>query len=633
MGHDSSLVLFLILFPLVPAAIILFSKPHSALFRWTAIISSALIGAASVKFAFMYAGSAPTLLSLPNPHELDKVILACDVVLAAVFLYVCRVLPFHRLWIPGLVLLQYVPFLAFELKGGVPMVEKQIAIDNLSVIMVLIIGVVGGLIALYTVGYMKTHHEEHPELKDRSNQFVGAVFMFFSAMFGIVLSNNVAWIYLFWEVTTLCSFIMISYSRSEEAMNNAFRALWMLMIGGLAFAVAIIYLSAKCHTVEIAAILSMKDTEAAVALFPVILICFAGMNKAAQFPFSSWLLGAMVAPTPSSALLHSSTMVKAGVYVALRFSPLLEGKGAGLAMALVGGVTFLAASGIGVSESNGKRVLAYSTVANLGLIILCAGIGTPLALWAGVLLMIFHALAKALLFLAVGKIDHMLHSVEIESMRGLITRSRSLTILMLTGIAGMFLAPFGVLISKWGVLEALARRDPILPLLVIFGSSLMLFFWGKWMGALVAITGKHRKDEGLQAVESAAMWGLAVLTVLGCALFPLTGIYLIEPMYGHVSLMVKSNVIIISIMTAMAMLLPFGFLLDWKGLRVVEPYLGGANVSNPHHFMNSLGKDQGWKVANYYLVKYFGEPRLLLPSNIIAILLTIAMIACAMGLR
>ena len=637
MVPDNALVLFLTLFPLLPAVVIFLSKPHSQVFKWTSIVSSAVIGAASIMFALKYAAGVERpgflLLSLPHAQSLDKIVFGCDIVLAGVFLYVCRTLPFHRLWIPGLVLLQYIPFITFELSGRVPEVRSQVAIDNLTVIMVLIIGIVGGLIALYTVGYMKTHHEEHPELKDRSNQFVATVFLFFSAMFGIVLSNSVAWVYLFWEVTTLCSFIMISYSRTREAINNAFRALWMLMVGGLAFCVAIICFSEMCDTIEISKILEMKGTEAAVlALFPVALICFAGMNKAAQFPFSSWLLGAMVAPTPSSALLHSSTMVKAGVYVALRFSPIIEGKAPGLAMALVGGLTFLGASGIGVSESNGKRLLAYSTVANLGLIILCAGIGSHLALWAGVLLMIFHALAKALLFLAVGKIDHMLHSVEIETMRGLITRSRGLTVLMLTGIAGMFLAPFGVLISKWGVLEALARCDPMLPMMVIFGSSLMLFFWGKWMGALVAVTGKQRRAEGVSTVEWVGMWGLAILTVLGCAIFPLSGKYLIEPMFQQVPLMTQNNLIIISIMTAMAMLLPFGFLIDWKGLRVVEPYLGGANVSNPHHFMNSHGKDQGWKVANYYLVRYFGEGRLLLPSNIIAILLTIAMLAsCLKG--
>ena len=109
---------------------------------------------------------------------------------------------------------------------------------------------------------------------------------------------------------------------------------------------------------------------------PATLIAFAGLTKAAQLPFSSWLLGAMVAPTPVSALLHSSTMVKAGVYAIVKFAPVLANTLPGLVLGLVGGVTFLAASAIAVTQSNAKRVLAYSTVANLGLVVACGGIGT-----------------------------------------------------------------------------------------------------------------------------------------------------------------------------------------------------------------------------------------------------------------
>jgi len=111
-----------------------------------------------------------------------------------------------------------------------------------------------------------------------------------------------------------------------------------------------------------------------------------GVAKAAQLPFSRWLLGAMVAPTPVSALLHSSTMVKAGVYLVLRMAPVITGTKAGLLVALVGAVTFVVASFAAITASDAKRVLAWSTVANLGLIVLCGGIGTAEAVWAGVLL-------------------------------------------------------------------------------------------------------------------------------------------------------------------------------------------------------------------------------------------------------
>ena len=144
---------------------------------------------------------------------------------------------------------------------------------------------------------------------------------------------------------------------------------------------------------------------------PATLIGFAGLTKAAQLPFSSWLLGAMVAPTPVSALLHSS---HDGQGRRLRASsgsrPCSQNTLPGLALGLVGGVTFLVASAVAVTQTNAKRVLAYSTVANLGLVVACGGIGTYEAVWAAILLIIFHAVAKSLLFLGVGTIEHQVHS-------------------------------------------------------------------------------------------------------------------------------------------------------------------------------------------------------------------------------
>ena len=132
---------------------------------------------------------------------------------------------------------------------------------------------------------------------------------------------------------------------------------------------------------------------------PLALIAVAGLTKAAQMPFSTWLTGAMVAPTPVSALLHSSTMVKAGVYLLVLFAPLFSQTWVGVFLALIGAFTFVVTSALAISQSNAKKVLAYSTIANLGLITACAGIGTPEAIMAAILLIIFHAVSKALLFL------------------------------------------------------------------------------------------------------------------------------------------------------------------------------------------------------------------------------------------
>ena len=230
-------------------------------------------------------------------------------------------------------------------------------------------------------------------------------------------------------------------------------ALWMNLLGGVAICGCH---PLSCH-VQAGGIMGLEELLAsgkAIALIPAVLIGFAGLTKAAQLPFSSWLVGAMVAPTPVSALLHSSTMVKAGVYILVRLAPIFQATFSGYVLAFIGALTFLLASGIAISQSNAKRVLAYSTIANLGLIVACAGIGTYEAIWAAILLIIFHAISKSLLFLSVGTVEHRIESREIDDMNGLIVRMPKIAAMMVIGIAGMFLAPFGMLISKWAAIQA-----------------------------------------------------------------------------------------------------------------------------------------------------------------------------------
>ena len=136
-------------------------------------------------------------------------------------------------------------------------------------------------------------------------------------MFGIVLSNDLICIYFFWEVTTLCSFLLIGYTQTKEAINNSFIALLMNSIGGVCFAIAVAILIKQFNIYELKTLSNTVDINSNLIL-SISLIAIAALSKAAQLPFSKWLLGAMVAPTPTSALLHSSTMVKAGVYLLIR---------------------------------------------------------------------------------------------------------------------------------------------------------------------------------------------------------------------------------------------------------------------------------------------------------------------------
>ena len=481
---------------------------------------------------------------------------------------------------------------------------QALFVDKFSVVMALINGIVGGGICVFALGYMREYHTKaHREVPDRRPFFFALLLVFMGAMFGLVFANDLPWLFFFWEITTLCSFLLIGYTQTEEAKKNSLRALVMNLSGGLTFALAIVFFYHDAHSVELQKLI---HSDHALALLPAALLCFAGITKAAQCPFSSWLLGAMVAPTPVSALLHSSTMVKAGVYLVLRLAPAITGTKVGLMVALVGGVTFLIGSLEAITTSEAKRVLAYSTVANLGLVVMCGGIGTSQAVWAGVLLIIFHAVAKCLLFLCVGVVEHKLHSRNIEDMSGLILYMPKVAVMMLIGMAGMSLAPFGMLISKWAALKAVVDAEPMMCVFIAFGSAATLFFWVKWMGKLVEVVRPQTPVvHEISVDESVALYGLSAATFLACLLFPVLSRQFIEPyvagVYGQSGSLGPGNTIIMMIMMVLVMLFPFSFLSRGRGVKLVDPYLGGANVEGSPAFTGSGGAVENMTMRNYYM--------------------------------
>ncbi len=291
--------------------------------------------------------------------------------------------------------------------------ETVVVIDSLSLVMVLIISIVGGLITFFAIGYMDQHEQHSTPTAMDGGSFLGVLVAFLGLMNGLVLTDDLRWLTIFWEATTLCSFLLIGYEGSLESNNSARRALLINTFGGTCLAVASFVAERDGHG-------TLSSLLTSSALLPLALMAVASMSKAAQLPFQSWLLGAMVAPTPVSALLHSSTMVKAGSYLVLRLAPALDATVLGGIISLAGAFTFAAASAMSISQSNGKRVLAYSTIANLGLIAACAGIHSPLAFAAALTILIFHAVSKALLFLCVGTIEQTIGSRHIEDMGGIL---------------------------------------------------------------------------------------------------------------------------------------------------------------------------------------------------------------------
>lgn len=511
--------------------------------------------------------------------------------------------------------------------------EITFTLNNLSLIMVLIIGIIGSLICVYALGYMKDYAVHNTEIKDRRCYFFVVLFLFLSAMFGIVLSANLLMVLAFWEVTTLCSFLLIGYSRTGEAVTNSFRAVWMNLTGGIAFTGALIYLSLIDPAADLLFLpnLLAYGNVAAITI-PLALLALAGLTKAAQMPFSTWLTGAMVAPTPVSALLHSSTMVKAGVFLLIVLAPLFHQTWVGIALAFVGAFTFLATSALAIAQSNAKRVLAYSTIANLGLIVACAGIGTPEAITAAILLTIFHAVAKCLLFLCVGAVEHKIGSRDIEDMDALLVRQPLLAVMMVVGIAGMYLAPFGMLIAKWAAIEAFLSVPLgfIFIAILAFGSALTVFYWTKWLGKLFMRMAKPgEKKQRLNFSEGFSVSVIGILTIIASAGFPLITKYIIAPFSGETvgtGLFAIDTIALCGLMLVILLLLLAGAAAGVKaGGRIVPPYLNGRAVNADGQFLGSLGVYKEPKTANYYLEEYVGEKKLLKPSQIIALVIIIAM--------
>ena len=604
-------MVFLICFPLLIGVSSLVIRPL-ALRRAAAAPVNILIAGASVLLLSL-TGSEPVFYRIESP-VIEQFILVAEIGFGLLILYLGVRSGRYLTVLLGAVM-TVITFFSEVIYPPAVHAEHHLFVDRFSAMMALVIGILGTLIINYAIGYMAEYHEHHREVKDRRRFFGFLMYIFIFAMFGLVFSNSLKWMLFFWEITTLCSFFLIGYRDDAQSQDSAFRALWMNVLGGIAFSVGVVYLSSRAGIADLDLMIRGGSSE---ALLPAVLFAFAGLVKSAQMPFSPWLTGAMVAPTPVSALLHSSTMVKAGVYLLLKVSPILNDGPAGICLTSIGAVTFLFASFIAVSQSDAKKVLAYSTIATLALIVMCAGVGTYEAAWSALLLIIFHAVAKSLLFLCVGVVDYKLDSRNIEDMDFLVVRMPRVAAMMNIGLAGMFLAPFGMVISKAVTLKALVDVHPLLGVALAFGGGATMFFYAKWMGkALMVKTGAENQEGSISAWEWVTLTIMAFLTVAVCLAFPVISDMLINPyiasVYGTVPTLEKSTLIlIVVIMASLLVAFPVSILYNARrrDYRLVGPYLSGANVDGTS-FLGAMGRTLQAETRNYYLSRWFGEAVLL----------------------
>ena len=613
-GGSVALIGFLILFPLLVAGVLLLVGNETA--RRVIVCSSAvIIGFGSVWLVLANLGTPWVGIEFSS-GAIDIACTLIGLIIAAVIL--CFGVKYKNVLACVLAVVQVVGSLVFDVfvAHGIE-VQYGLYLDSLTLVTTFIIGVVGSGICIYALGYMEDFQAHEPaDAKDRRPRFFALMFLFLSAMYVIVFSNNLLWMFTGWEITTVCSFLLIGYTKTPEAINNAFRQIIMNLAGGIGFLVALFAIALTMGTLSLVEFIAAGVMAPALAALPAVALAFAGITKAAQMPFHTWLLGAMVAPTPTSALLHSSTMVKAGVFLLIKLSPIfLVCPVAAVMTILVGGLTFLLCSFMAISQTNAKRVLAYSTIANLGLIVACAGVGTPEAVWAATFLVLFHAVAKSLLFLCVGTAEHHIGSRDIEDMDLMFERMPRLARFMMAGIMIMFVAPFGMLIAKWGTLVSFADTGNVALILILgFGSAATFLFWAKWLGKLSGIAAHPLNVETtVHRSEWIALMVMAVLSMLCCVGLPVLSTFLVEPyifdVFGVCSQGVsQANLWVAALLSAVVFVVLFGGL-GSKQVKQVPVYLAGVSENNSNRtFRNSLSGETMATSRNWYMEGVFGEP-------------------------
>lgn len=349
----------------------------------------------------------------------------------------------------------------------VPQLDLQLTfrMDVLSWIMSLLVLGVGSLVLFYCASYFKHSHEG-------VGSFAAHLFSFCAAMFGLITADDFILMFVFWEITTILSYLLIGFSRHRlSARRNALQALIITTAGGLAMFIGIVMLATAAGTQSMHEIVQRAPSiienaqagtgapggsSALMLSIALLLILCGAMSKSALFPTHFWLPGAMSAPTPVSAYLHAAAMVKAGIYLMLRLAP-----GFGevpvwhVTLVLFGAFTMLFGGWVALKQTDLKLILAYGTVSQLGFLTLILAGGTVDAFYAAIAMMLAHSLFKAALFLTVGIIDHQAGTRDIHKLSGLYRRAPKLAVIGTVSAASMAgVPPLAGFVAKEAVLEA-----------------------------------------------------------------------------------------------------------------------------------------------------------------------------------
>ncbi len=357
-------------------------------------------------------------------------------------------LPTQRIpWVPGL---------------GI---DLDFRLTTLSWVIALLVTGVGALVLLYCTWYF---HDDDPTLW----RFTPVFTAFAGAMLGLVLTDNLLMLYVFWELTTVLSYLLIGHNPASSTNRRAaMQALLVTTFGGLAMLVGIITIGVH-HTYSISGLLADPPAVDGVTAVAVVLLLVGALSKSALVPFHFWLPGAMAAPTPVSAYLHAAAMVKAGIYLVALLAPIFAGAPAWYALTLgLGLLTMIVGGWRALRQSDIKLLLAYGTVSQLGFIVAIAGLGTKTAALAALALVLAHGLFKSTLFLVVGVVDHATGTRDLRRLSGVGTRLLPVSVpAFLAGLSMAGVIPLAGFVSKESAFESLwEEAQEAAPLPAVYG--------------------------------------------------------------------------------------------------------------------------------------------------------------------
>ncbi|MCU0394484.1 MAG: hypothetical protein MUF29_01135 [Chitinophagaceae bacterium] len=484
--------------------------------KWMVIAAAIILSILSV-FAYANTNSA---VGITLPHYINEVVAGADLLLLLFFGWIAIK---RKSILVGLLTMLQLGGLVYLLNNMPATAAPQLMVDELSAFMFILINVISGIIAIYSLRYI----EEEPCSPFRKKYFLSIIFWFIGAMNLVVCADNLEYFFLFFELTTLASFLLISFRQDAESRANAITALWMNQVGGLAILGAIFFLL-RSGSGEASFSNLLALAPAGGLLLPLALLSMAALIKGAQLPFSSWLLGAMVAPTPVSALLHSSTMVKIAPFMILRLSPALKDTPLASAIIALTAFVFIAAAVGALAQDNFKRILAHSTIALLALMIMMGALGTPVTVVASLALMLFHGISKSMLFLNAGILERVFHLKNTSDMDRL-GESGPFTALVTTiGFMSLLLPPFGAFIGKWLSIETLGSYAVDARLLgaftliaVVCGSAVLTLLYTKVIGLLIARSGEHDRVQFEKTGKTYTGTIYALLALIALSIFGL----------------------------------------------------------------------------------------------------------------